>query len=303
MSVDFDASAPSDRAGGAFRGRGRQYLSLLACPVEGAPLEHRGTDAVCAADSAHRYPFEDGVLRLVDAERRAALERTSQEYEARASAAGWQSPDEEAFKRLPQTALRGYPELHWPRYAAATAHLWRYLEAIRWKRGALPVGPMGEAAVIGAGMGWLAYALDVAGYATIALDAYAGSLHGLGVYPIARYGRVQADPIRPPLAREAFDVVLFQEGLARSREDADEAAALARGIDALRPGGHLVVMDTFMPSLGAWQKLQARLHNAGLRAMTRPPRLTWRARLSERMDHALGRNGSVPPVTVAQKPG
>lgn len=298
-----DLSDPSDRPGAAFQGRGRQYLSLLACPVDGAPLAMGQNEAVCVADSAHRYPIEAGILRLADGGLRAALDEMSRQHEDDAAAEGWQTPDEEAFKRLPQTGLKGYPEFHWTQYAEATAVLWRYLEAIRAERGALPVGPVGEAVVIGADTGWLAYALDVAGYTTIALDAYVGEGYGLGVYPIARYVRVQADPVHPPLARGAFDIVLFQEGLARSREAADEAAALARAIEALRPGGHVVVMDAFPGSIQAVEALQRQLEQAGLRLMDRPPRLTWRARMAERVDQVLGRDGSLPPVTVAQKPG
>ncbi len=298
-----DLSDPSDRPGAAFQGRGRQYLSLLACPVDGAPLAMGQNEAVCVADSAHRYPIEAGILRLADGGLRAALDEMSRQHEDDAAAEGWQTPDEEAFKRLPQTGLKGYPEFHWTQYAEATAVLWRYLEAIRAERGALPVGPVGEAAVIGADTGWLAYALDVAGYTTIAIDAYVGEGYGLGVYPIARYVRVQADPVHPPLARGAFDIVLFQEGLARSREAADEAAALARAIEALRPGGHVVVMDAFPGSIQAVEALQRQLEQAGLRLMDRPPRLTWRARMAERVDQVLGRDGSLPPVTVAQKPG
>ncbi len=255
-----DLSDPSDRPGAAFQGRGRQYLSLLACPVDGAPLAMGQNEAVCVADSAHRYPIEAGILRLADGGLRAALDEMSRQHEDDAAAEGWQTPDEEAFKRLPQTGLKGYPEFHWTQYAEATAVLWRYLEAIRAERGALPVGPVGEAAVIGADTGWLAYALDVAGYTTIALDAYVGEGYGLGVYPIARYVRVQADPVHPPLARGAFDIVLFQEGLARSREAADEAAALARAIEAVSYT-HLDVYKRQTPMWGratAWASTRSR---------------------------------------------
>ena len=145
------------------------------------------------------------------------------------------------------------------------------------------------------------YALDVAGYATVAIDALVGPQHGLGVFPIARFFRVQADPVRPPLAREVFDLVLFQEGLARSRNEADEETALARGVAALKPRGVLVVMDAFPESLARIEALQARLEAAGLRVMDLPPRLTWRGRLAERVDQALGRNGTLPQVVVARK--
>jgi len=297
----FESSDLPDATSGAFQGRGRQYLRLLACPVERAPLSRGPDAAVCDADRQHVYRFEDGILRLADAEQRAALDALSDEHERYGQWQGWHSPDEDAFKSLPQTGLSGYPEDYWPQYAAATALLWRFLEAIRAQNGALPVGPAGEAAVIGAQMGWLAYALDVAGYTTVALDALAGPRHGLGVYPIARYLRVQADPVRPPLAAETFDLVLFQEGLARSRSEADETTALARGVEALKPRGVLVVMDAFPESLEQIEVLQARLEDVGLHVMTLPPRLSWRARIAERMDQALGRNGVLPPVVVARK--
>lgn len=301
--MSSDQGDPSDRPGAAFGGRGRHYLALLVCPVDGAPLSPGQHEAVCAADPAHRYPVEAGILRLADPARRAALDDLSRQYEAGASARGWQPPDEEAFKRLPQTGLKGYPELHWMQYATATALLWRFLEAIRAERGALPVGPAGEAAVIGAESGWLAYALDVAGYTTIALDVYTGERYGLGVYPIARYVRAQADPVHPPLARGAFDLVLFQDGLARSREAGDEMAVLAQAIEALRPGGHVVVMDAFPASIQVVETLQRQLEQAGLRLMPRPQRLTWRTRMAERIDQVLGHDGSLPLVTVARKPG
>lgn len=299
--MSFEGSNLPDAAGGAFQGRGRQYLRLLVCPVERAPLLRAPDAAICEANRQHRYPFEDGILRLADADQRAALDALSDEHEAYGQQQGWHSPDEGAFKSLPQTGLSGYPEDYWPQHAAATALLWRFLEAIRAQNGALPVGPAGEAAVLGAGMGWLAYALDVAGYTTVAVDALAGPRHGLGVYSIARYLRVQADPVRPPLAPEMFDLVLFQEGLARSRSEADEATALAHGVEVLKPRGVLVVMDAFPESLEQIEVLQARLEDAGLRVMDLPPRLSWRARIAERMDQALGRNGALPPVVVARK--
>jgi len=299
--MSFDSSDLPGATGGSFKGRGRQYLRLLACPIEGAPLAQEAGVAICGDDRVHHYPFEDGILRLADTAQRAALDAISDEHEARAARDGWRSPDEDAFKSLPQTGLSGYPENYWSQYAAATALLWRYLEAVRAQNGALPVGPVGEAAVIGAGMGWLAYALDVAGYATVAIDALAGPRYGLGVFPIARFLRVQADPVRPPLAPGMYDVVLYQEGLARSGRETDEVTALAQGVAALKPRGVLAVMNAFVDSLEQVETVQARLLDAGLTLMDLPPRLNWRARVSERLDQALGRNGTLPPVIVARK--
>ncbi len=285
-----------------FKGRGPQYLSLLACPLDGAPLHAAGDAVECTASPAHRYPVEDGILRLVPPDRRGELDALSDAHEQRGAAQGWTIPDEAAFKSLPQTGLDGYPENHWPYYAGATALLWRFLEAIRRREGKLPVGPMGEAAVIGAGMGWLAYALDVAGFTTVALGAHAGPRYGLGVYPIARYFRVQADVRQPPLAPSAFALVLFQEGLANSADDNEQRAAFERALDALRPGGWVAVMNALpLPDSDA-ETVQTLLADAGLELLGAPRRGGWRGMLLTLRDRLAGRETPAPPVLVAQKP-
>ena len=54
---------------GAFKGRGRDYLALLACPLDGARLRLEEGAVRCTTDAAHVYPFEGGILRLVPADR------------------------------------------------------------------------------------------------------------------------------------------------------------------------------------------------------------------------------------------
>lgn len=295
--IMVDYSRPS--MNGAFRGRGRHYETLLRCPVDGGTLVPAAAGGLrCTAADEHHFSLEDGILRLVDARQQAALEAQSAAREAHGQAQGWHSPDEEAFKSLPQTGLPGYPDGYWERQAEATALLWRFLEVIRRRSGVLPVGPAGEAAVVGAGLGWLAYALDVAGFTTIALDAYAGAQHGLGVYPIARYCRVQADPVTPPLARAAFDLLVYPDGLAR--DAADYAAALTGAAEALRPGGWLAVMAPLAPERLAPQ--QTLVEEAGFELLDPPQRGSLRARLLDLRDRVAGRGDSVPPVFLAQKP-
>jgi SAM-dependent methyltransferase len=273
----------------------------MTCPADGAALRLHEGALSCTADPAHRYVFEAGIVRLVPADRRAAVEDRSQGYDADGDAQGWQSPAEDEFKSLPQTGLSGYPEGYWAQQAAATALLWRFLEAVRLQNGKLPVGPVGEAAVIGAGMGWLAYGLDVAGYATLALDARAGSRHGLGVYPFSRYLRVQADALRLPLARGAFDWVIVQEPLAYFGDEAAQQMVLDQALRALRPGGWIAVMDSLSPSLETNERVSRLLESAGLATLAAPRREGWRARLLETRDRLAGREPGVPPVLVAQK--
>ncbi|MBI5957802.1 MAG: hypothetical protein HY866_03635 [Chloroflexi bacterium] len=278
-------------------------MSLLACPVDGAALRLKNGVLHCSADAEHVYPFEHGVLRLLPPDCRAALIAQSETYEQECAAQGWHSPDEDEFKSLPQTALSGYPENYWQQQSTGIALLWRFLEAVRLQNGGLPVGPVGEAAVIGAGMGWLAYGLDVAGYTTLALDVRAGDRYGLGVYPIARFLRIQADPLRLPLARGAFDWVIFQEPLSTFGDQAAYNALFEQGLRLLRPNGWIAVMDNLAPSPANAQITLGLFEQAGLRMMDGIRRRGWRGRVSDLRDGLFGRAGAIPPVMVAQKPG
>ena len=99
---------------GMYKGRGRNYLSLMACPVDHAPLHQDGHGVRCVSHPDHFYPFLDGVLRLVPAAQRETVDALSAAHDAACDAQGWHSPDEAEFKSLPQKALPGYPDDHWP---------------------------------------------------------------------------------------------------------------------------------------------------------------------------------------------
>jgi len=281
---------------GAFKGRGRQYLSLLCCPEDRAALALGDKSVGCTANPAHVYPFENGILRLIPARLRAEFETQSERHEQ--ASAGRHAPDEDEFKSLPQAGIAGYPDGYWANRAAATALLWRYLEAIRLQNGILPVGPVGEAAVIGAETGWLAYGLDVAGYATAAIDVRTGEKYGLGVYPIARYMRVQADLLDPPLAAGAYDLVVYQEGLPAVDDDAQWDILVKNAQRGLRSGGWLAIMAF---DLVTADPIEARLRAAGMTLMEKPQRQGMRVKLGDIRDRVLGRNQTAPPVIVAQK--
>ncbi len=259
----------------------------------------------CTAAPSHHFPFRDGILQLVAPEQQDTINAISEAHDATCAALGWKSPDEAEFKSVPQTAIPGYAEDYWPRQAASTALLWRFLEAVRLEKGVPPVGLIGEAAVIGAGMGWLAYALDVAGYTTLALDARAGSLHGLGVFPIARYLRIQADLNRLPLAPAAFDWLIFPDGLTPLDETAGEAeqqAALDTALRALRPGGWVAVMNSLTPTPEDVAVVHTVFEEAGLILLQHSRQQGWRKRLLELRDRLARREDEVPPVLVGQKP-
>lgn len=258
----------------------------------------------CAADPAHAYTFEDGILRLAAPETRALLDTAAAERESICRAAGRTTPDEEAFKRLPRTGLGGFPPGYWAGRTAATALLWRYLEADRRQRGGLPVGPMGEAAIIGAGLGWLAYGLDVAGYTTLALEENPGPVDGLAAYPIARYCRVQCDLGEPPLAPAALDLLIYQQGL----PDDDPAGVMTRAPKILRKGGLVVIMDPRWPVNGApaedielhYAQVCDVVSAAGLEILSPPRRSSWRGRLADAVGGLTGRSKAVAPLIVAR---
>lgn len=292
---------PVDLVGSGFKGRGRNYLELLACPVDHTSLTLADGAVVCSADAAHVYAFDAGILRLLPAAARAGYDARSAAHDETCRTRGWTVPDEAGFKSLPQTPLDGWPDGYWAGQAEATALLWRFLEAIRLQNGMLPVGPMGEAVVLDAGMGWLAYALDVAGYTTLAIDPHAGPSFGLGVYPIARYLRVQADTRHAPLAPEALDVVVFQEGLAYPDDDAAQQRLFESALAALRPGGWVAVIDAVAPSEDHADTVHTLFEDAGLMLLAAPRRVGWRGRLLELRDRLMGRQADVPPVMVAQK--
>ena len=220
----------------------------MACPVDGAAVRLQDGILCCTADPTHRYSFEAGILRFVPADRRAAVESQSQAHEAACDAQGWHSPDEAEFKSLPQTGLSGYPMDYWPQQADATAQLWGFFWSYRAEKRRGRRWSSRRSGLIGLVWAGPADGLDVAGYATLALDARAGERHGLGVYPFSRYLRVQVDPLQLPLARGAFDSVIFQETLSFFGDDAARKSILDQALRALRPGGWVAVMDSLSPS-------------------------------------------------------
>ncbi len=300
--MNLDTLAPLNTRNGAFKGRGRNYVALLRCPVDGGRLGWQDGALQCEQDATHVYRFADGILRLHPPEQREPLDTLSAAHEAQCAAAGWHAAGEATFKSLPQTPLGGYPEDYWEQWAEATALLWRYLEAVRLARGEWPIAPLGEVAVLHAGMGWLAYALDVAGYTTLAFDARTGARYGLGAFPIARYFRVQSDPTHLPLARAAFDWVIFQEGLAPFGDVAAQREALQRAVDVLRVGGGVVVMAALEPRAEAVELARELLGEVGLQPLD-ARRRGWRGHLRDLAERAPWRSQQAPPLVVAQKRG
>jgi hypothetical protein len=224
--------------GQGFPHRGHKFVPLLRCSVDGGRLEQVDDVLVCEEDPAHVYQRANGIIHLATETQHESFATASEERAQQRRSRGWQLPDPEAFKSVPQTPIRGWPVEYWQRRAFSTAAMWRVLERIRIANGDLPVGPMGNAVDFTEDMGWIGYGLDVAGFTTIVIGQDAGE-YGLAAYDFPRYTRVQAAFDDPPLVENTFERVVFSFSLSQA---VDPAQTLKNAVPLLRKGGCLIVM-------------------------------------------------------------
>lgn len=266
--------------------RGPHYLSLLREPTTGKVL-----------DNDHSYPVEeDGILRLISAKQRAIFDAQATTRANQRQNDGWQAPTPEEFRRLPQTSLTGWPMNYWQRRSVCTAEMWRILEHIRVEEDRLPIGPMGNALDLTAGMGWLGYGLDVSGYITIVLGEDTGR-YGLGAYQYSRYLRLQASISNPPLTANSFDLVVFSFSL----EILDSPQiAIENAARLLNEGGILIIMsDQFEKS--ALDAADAMLRGIADLKVRRQRVGAMGTKANRVMKNMLGGSPDVPPLIIARR--
>ncbi len=220
------------------RRRGQDLVTLLRDPSDGSLLQRTG-DFVSNERTGNRYTVEDNVIRLAVPEQLADLDRITQQQAAQFLAQGWRAPDIEDFRRLPQTPIPTWPEDYWANRAAVIAEMWRILENRRIAEQKLPIGPMGVAADLSDGMGWVGYGLDVSGYITVVVSPNNGP-YGLTVFPFSRYLRVQADTSAPPLVTNSFDLVTVSFCLSQSTTP---ERLLTHAANLLKPNGLLLLLS------------------------------------------------------------
>ncbi len=207
--------------------RGPHYMPLLHDPTSGNSLKEG------------QYQDEDGILFLLGEEQRATVDAQATARSQERATKGWQAPTPEAFRRLPQTGLPGWPVNYWQNRSFCTAEMWRLLEKIRIEEDRLPIGPMGNALDLSDGMGWLGYGLDVSGYITVVISEDTTN-YGLRAYNNTRYLRIQADLTNPPLSGSKFDLVVFSFSLEMLDKPQDAVQNAAR---LLKVGGTLIIMS------------------------------------------------------------
>ena len=100
---------------------------------------------------------------------------------------------------------------------------------------------------LGAGNGWLSYRLALAGIASVAVDMRDDDVDGLGAatcyleQPFARFERIAASFEALPLESGRFDMAIFNASV-HYAIDLDAVLAEARRV--VRPGGHIVILDS-----------------------------------------------------------
>lgn len=266
---------------------------MLRCPLDNSRIIAIDETLVCEENPAHTYLIENGITHLLAPEHRTLLvEETHQLTEARRQQ-GFQIPNIEDFKQLPQTALSGWTAGYWTERAYAMAALWRVLERIRLAAGEPPVGPKGTAADLSDGLGWVGYGLDVNGYTTFVISQDTG-VYGLGAFPYARYRRIFASLEAPPLAPKSFDVVVLSFSLHLTTHP---ERTLQNAIQLLAKGGYLIVMLTQHDHESL---AETTLRQAGLTVKRErmKPMAVGAKRISERL---LNRIPRIPPLIIAHR--
>ena len=96
---------------------------------------------------------------------------------------------------------------------------------------------------LGAGNGWLANRLALAGHTVAAVDLNVDPADGLGAcrHYANRFETAQADFDALPFGDTSLDLVVFNGSLHYST---DYAATLGEALRTLRPGGTLAVLDS-----------------------------------------------------------
>ena len=273
------------------KNRGRDYTRLLVCPVDHEPLTLVDNHLEC--QDGHHHFDRDGILFLLDEAQQAQFDKQAEQSFADKKAHGWQVPEEDGFKRLPQTPLNGFPMGYWDLRAHATAEMWRFLEDLRREAERPPVGDMGTAVEFTDALGWLGYGLDVSGYATVIVGQDTTQL-GLSAYEYGRYPRVQASIQNPPLTAGMFDLVLYTYSL-NQVEDIEQT--ITNGAKLLKPYGHvLVFLDDDQANLS--KTVEAALDKVGLEVKHQRVG-TMGGRIKKLTTNLRGGPG-VPPILIGQ---
>lgn len=283
----------SPRLTDKLRQRGQDMVALLSDPIDGGALQRDGTHRLLNPVTNQHYAIVENVVRLASPQQLAELEPQAKRNADQFLSKGWLAPDIEEFRRLPQTGIPSWSEEYWATRAAVVAEMWRILEQIRIEEDRLPIAPMGIAADISDGMGWVGYGLDVSGYITVVVSPYSGP-YGLDVFPFSRYLRVLADPTTPPLSQNSFDLVTISFCLHNISAPQDLLTHASR---LLKPNGLLMVLSADETDLASATQI---LEAVGLSTQQQRVRALGNG-IGRAVKNILQRGPDVPPILMGRR--
>lgn len=285
--------------------------SWLACPVCRGPLVRERSGVRCPADGQHFYE-QDGILRLLPAERARDYDAFSALYRMQRERQGWRRLSVEEMAVLPEFAPNGWDRLYWQ----VRCQSYQLLEEEIGGNGQQPVTPQ-RILDMGAGIGWLAYRLAAKGHEVVALDLSCDEAFGLGAARRLGQARnvsvalVQGDLEDPPIRQGQVDRLIYNASLHYAN---DILGCLRAGARLLRPDGALVIMDSPVAAReptrpeSKWpgdrklslDRLFSALRGAGLRFKIVDPHRGYRWRLRQFKNWMVAGSTFELPIIVAK---
>ena len=196
-----------------------------------------------------------GIWRALAPGRERHFGQFMREYSQVRAREGRGSSSPEYYLALPYADANGRNGWQWKIRAVTFRYfLRRILPAFerRWMR------PL-EILDLGAGNGWLSYRLAQRGHLPVAIDLLDNGEDGLGAARHYYSGlgwmfpRFQAEMDRLPFAGGQFDAAVFNASFHYST---DYCATAAEALRCLRPGGHVVILDSpFYRRAGSGQQM------------------------------------------------
>jgi ubiquinone/menaquinone biosynthesis C-methylase UbiE len=206
-----------------------------ACPRCRASIGPLSGDLVACSSCTHNYLRTDGIWHLIRPEQEATVNRFLQDYTAIRRAEGRGSDGPDYYRQLPQPFPDDPLAWQWAMRAATWSHVVRRV---------LPeLGPGLQVLDLGAGAGWLSNRMSLLGHVPMAIDLSVDDLDGLGAarHFDANWFRVRAEFDHLPLADAQVDLVVFNASFHYST---NYATTLGEARRILRPGGHVLVLDS-----------------------------------------------------------
>ena len=204
----------------------------LVCPGCRGPLEELSRDRLHCPGDGVEITRDGGIWRFLTSQQAGEIGGFLADYRRLRRDEGWGTRDEAYYRALPFCDTTGRHAEIWRIRAASYRLLLRQLAAGQ------------RIADLGAGNCWLSWRLAEAGHAVAAIDFSDDPADGLGAaraYPEMRFSRIQASFDQVPIGGGALDLVIFNGSLHYAT---DVRRTLAEARRLVRPGGHIVIMDS-----------------------------------------------------------